>query len=360
MQQRVDDAALREALPGLGHRGRQPPPALHLRQVGVGQRAGRERRAEEPGGRDRVLHGQVDADPTDRRHRVRGVADQQCTRHRPLPEPVQPHGQQPHVVPARQLAHPIGEVRRPGGDAGTEGVEAGGPHLVVATLGDHVRALEVVAAVDAEHQPARADPHVEARGLVGPPGDAEPEHVHRRAELPWPQAEFGADHRPAAVAADSEPGPYLAPVGGPHAGHPFARAQHVDHLGRPQERERRQPGGLVGEQVEEIPLRQEEHVRVRARQPAEVGDTHGPVVEGGPQCVDLAAGPLCERGAEADLVEQVQRGRMDGVAPEVPQEVGVLLQHDDVDTLPREQQPEHDSGGPATHDTNRSLDDDPP
>ena len=41
---------------------------------------------------------------------------------------------------------------------------------------------------------------------------------------------------------------------------------------------------------------------------------------------------------------------MDGVAAEIAQEIGVLLQHDDVDAGAREQKAEHHAGRPAADD----------
>ena len=53
---------------------------------------------------------------------------------------------------------------------------------------------------------------------------------------------------------------------------------------------------------------------------------------------------------EVELVEDPQRRGVDGVAAEVAEEVGVLLEHDDVDAGAREQQPEHRAGGSAAGD----------
>ena len=49
---------------------------------------------------------------------------------------------------------------------------------------------------------------------------------------------------------------------------------------------------------------------------------------------------------------------MDRVAAEVAQEVGVLLQHDDVDAGAREQEAEHHAGRPAAGDAALRLDPD--
>jgi len=67
--------------------------AWSLARVHRGEVVGRhpvraQRRREPVRRRDRVLDREVDPDPADRRHRVRGVADAQHARRRPALEPV--------------------------------------------------------------------------------------------------------------------------------------------------------------------------------------------------------------------------------------------------------------------------------
>ena len=54
--------------------------------------------------------------------------------------------------------------------------------------------------------------------------------------------------------------------------------------------------------------------------------------------------------AEPELVHEVERRRVNRVAAEVAEEVGVLLEHDDVDPAARQQKSEHDPGGTAAGD----------
>src|SRR5262245_36374856 len=51
------------------------------------------------------------------------------------------------------------------------------------------------------------------------------------------------------------------------------------------------------------------------------------------------------------LVHQLQRGGMDGVAAKVAEEVRVLFEHDHLNACAGEQQPEHHSGGAASNNT---------
>src|SRR5262245_11933481 len=67
--------AHRVNLDELGETGWQLAPALDVVQVALPRATCAERGAEDVGRRDRVLDGEVDADPAGWRHRVGGVAD---------------------------------------------------------------------------------------------------------------------------------------------------------------------------------------------------------------------------------------------------------------------------------------------
>src|SRR5882672_1357737 len=56
------------------------------------------------------------------------------------------------------------------------------------------------------------------------------------------------------------------------------------------------------------------------------------------------------------LAHQLQRGRMDGVAAKIAEEITVLFEHDHLNAGSREQQPEHHSSRAAAGDTTGSSD----
>jgi hypothetical protein len=62
-------------LKALGRPCREAPPALNLGEFSRGGSAPQKHRPENIRARDRILNGQVDSNPTDRRHRMRGVTD---------------------------------------------------------------------------------------------------------------------------------------------------------------------------------------------------------------------------------------------------------------------------------------------
>ena len=53
---------------------------------------------------------------------------------------------------------------------------------------------------------------------------------------------------------------------------------------------------------------------------------------------------------KAELLEELKRGRVDGIATEVAEEVGVLFKNRYGDACTREEQTEHDARGTAADD----------
>jgi hypothetical protein len=150
----------------------------------------------------------------------------------------------------------------------------------------------------------------------------------------------------AAVAADDELRAQLVggaglPVGVADAHDPAVLAHEVVDLGGHHDAEVPRLAGGVDEHVEEVPLRYQGDVPVPARKAVEPrGDAAAVEDE-----LDPALDPVRQCGeplTQPELVEQSERRGVHGVAAEVAQEVGVLLQHHDVDAASGQQQAEHD------------------
>ncbi len=66
---------------------------------------------------------------------------------------------------------------------------------------------------------------------------------------------------------------------------------------------------------------------------------------------DARVRPLEKALQQAQLVEDLHRRGVDGVAAEIAEEIGVLFEHGDGASRPREEEPGHHAGGPpADHD----------
>src|SRR5262252_2454585 len=130
-----------------------------------------------------------------------------------------------------------------------------------------------------------------------------------------------------------------------------ARAHTVERLRSHAQMERRIALAVIGEEVEEIPLRHQRDELAAGRQVGEIRESKSPTTE---ICADAAGflvRQLEELVEQTELAHHVEGRGMDGVAAEVAQEVAVLLEHDDVDARAREQEAEHEPAGPAADDT---------
>src|SRR5439155_13149228 len=320
-------------------------------------------------GGHRVLDGEVDADAADRGHRVRRVADAQQARPVPAVEAVHPDGEQLDLVPVADLLDPVGEERP---ETGHGFLELGQPtllDLVEGALRDHPGALPARTPVDHHHDPAPVEGAARVLRVARFAGDPEPEHVDGCAVLLQRQGGPLAQYRGPAVGGDHQVGvdlhrpvrpggPYAGDgaVAGPASGDGVGPGDQVGRLGAAQQVEGRVLRCLAAEELQEVPLRDEGDVRRGDRQVAEVADDHVPAGDAPVDPVRLLVRQFQELGQQAQLVQDLQRRRVDGVAAEVAEEVGVLLQDGDVDPGPGQQQPEDHAGGPAADDAARGLD----
>src|SRR5712692_61851 len=95
---------------------------------------------------------------------MRGVPDAEEPRAILPREPVHPHRQEAHVLPAAELPYPVPLERHDARDAPAERLDAMPADLVDRALGDDVAALPVGAAVDQDEDP----PVTEAAHARGP------------------------------------------------------------------------------------------------------------------------------------------------------------------------------------------------
>jgi hypothetical protein len=61
--------------------------------------------------------------------------------------------------------------------------------------------------------------------------------------------------------------------------------------------------------------------------------------------------PFQEFGKQSEFVQHLHRGRVNGITAKIAEKVGVLLENQNLNAGPGEQESEHDAGGPATGDT---------
>ena len=271
----------------------------------------------------------------------------------PAREAIDAHGEELDVVPVANGAGvhgPHGEPR----DLVAEGRQTAGADLVERALRNHEAALPVLTAVEHDEDAPGLDAAERLRrGVAGHLRQPEPEDVHRRAERLDAKAGCRAHRGVAAVGADDEIGANLQRTVGrrrPHADDSPIGFQEADDARAHAQREARIAPRVAGEEVEEVPLRHEGDEGTAHGQVAEVGDGDPLAADDPGQLADLRVRQRQERLEQAELVHDLERGGMDRIAAEVAQEVGVLLEHDDLHARPRQQQAEHHPGRPAARD----------
>ncbi len=89
---------------------------------------------------------------------------------------------------------------------------------------------------------------------------------------------------------------------------------------------------------------------------AEVGHLKMFGADLGGQRFDLLMRKLQEPVEEPQFIHELERRGMNRVAAEIAEEIRVLLQHNDMNSRPREQESEHHASGAAAGDAARGRD----
>jgi hypothetical protein len=213
--------------------------------------------------------------------------------------------------------------------------------------------LPVVAAVEQDDHASGLEPTHALSGIIGLLRQAEPQHVHGRADILNAQAGALAHGRVPSVAADGEVGAHLERTirrVGAHAGHAAALLDQVDRLRPHADVERGIAPAPLAEKIEEVPLRHQRDELAARRQMGEIGKGIFVTAEDGADIDLLLVRQLEKLVEQAKLGHDLQGRGVDGVAAEVAQEVGMLLEHDDIHARARQQEAEHQPAGPAADD----------
>ena len=122
------------------------------------------------------------------------------------------------------------------------------------------------------------------------------------------------------------------------------------HFSLPAQCEMRIYRGLPRQKIQKIPLRHEHEKLAECGQVREIGQRHGVPVYLPLHARDLLVRQREEGFENAQLVHHFERGRMNGVAAKVAEEVRVLFEDHDVDARTRQQITQHHPGGAAAGD----------
>jgi hypothetical protein len=210
-----------------------------------------------------------------------------------------------------------------------------------------------VFAVESDEDFAGAETAESLGGIAGLAGDAHPEDVDGGAEVEDLEACFFADDGTAAVGSDGESGAeFLLAIFG-------FRTDSCDAIIFDDETgdfrfheqvELRIASGLFGDEIEEVPLGHEADEFTVDGQVRKVGDGDGEIVDDGADFAELLVRDAEEIVEEAEFVDELKSGGVDGVAAEVAEEVGVFFEDEDFDTGASEEEGEDHAGGAASGD----------
>src|SRR5690348_7217704 len=104
---------------------------------------------------------------------------------------------------------------------------------------------------------------------------------------------------------------------------------------------------LLGEKIEEIPLRHQRDEAALHRQVAGVGDGDLAVGDARGERAHLIMRTLQEFVEKPEFAEQLESRRMDRIAAKIAEEIGVLLQHLHLAPCAGEEKSGHDARGTA-------------
>ena len=218
--------------------------------------------------------------------------------------------------------------------------------------------LPVVAAIEHDEDAPAVEPATKPVAVAGLARQVHPQHVHRRTEIAHRKSGAVANGGVSAIRTHGESRPHFKrPVRrvSPHTNDALAVANQVRHRGPHHEPEFRILLRVPGDEIEEIPLRHECDELALGGQVREVREWEIEAREIRIQPSHFLVRMPEEVVEQSQFVHNFERGRVDGVATKVAQEVRVLLQHNDIDAGTSEEEAEHHPGRPAACDTTLSL-----
>src|ERR1700730_13818766 len=308
-----------------------------------------------------ILNGVVDADAANGRHYVRGIANEEQSW--PVPERAAAgfDGEKSELMPLGERVGVRRKARFDLGDALANCFYASAVELLVLSLREDERRLPVVVALQKNEDTPAADAAERASDnfrLAGQFGKAEPQHIHRRGSLNWLESSQAAKHGKTSIGGDRQRAAYFVgairgqvtnPVYGSIVFH------QLGHIGVHHEFEARIPGRLASDEFEEARLRDKQDVRETRLQSAQIEGAEEAIGELDRRPGNFGVGNFLEFVRQANLVEDFEGGRMNGVAAEFAVEVPVHLQQRDGNAASREEQRQHRARGTAADDTAGSL-----
>src|SRR5262245_21556148 len=282
-----------------------------------------------------------------------GIADAQQARPIPSQQSVDTDRQELYIIPAAQLVHPGGSVRREFYNLVAKNCEVLLAHLLEESFGNDEAALPIVAAIERDKNPSRIEASHGRGRVVRTSTEAKPKNIHRSAKFLHFQTSVCSHDRAAAVCTHDKISKYFDHSGGSigvkadHARRFFDKAACLSFH---HETKSRAPGRILGKEVKKIPLRHQRDKAAMGRQVLKVCDGQLQLAELSIELTNLLMRQLEKFFEQSQLAHHLERRGVDRIATKITQEIAVLFQHQNFDARARQEIAQHHTGRAAAGD----------
>src|SRR5438132_5144065 len=301
-----------------------------------------------------ILNREINADTTDRGHRVRRVPNAQQTGAKPLQQSVHANRQELHVIPAAQLRYPVSRVRRQPHYLLAKSFESLPAHLFESTFGNDVAALPILTSIDRDEDSAGIEPPHGRDRIVRTSAEAEPQDIHRRSEFFHLQTGLLAHYRISAVRTHYEISAHFdRPIGSicPNTPHAPRLLHEPGYLGLHHKIKFGIASRVLGEKVEKIPLWHQGDETAVGRQVSEVCNGHPQLADLRAELVDFLMRQPEKLFEQPKVVRHLERRWVNRIVAKVAQEIRMLFKNQNFDAVARKQVSQHHAGWSAPGDT---------
>src|SRR5437667_1266436 len=221
------------------------------------------------------------------------------------------------------------------------------PDCVGCAFCDDEGALPIVLAIEQDENFAPVDV---AKGLPRISGAAaypHPHHIHRSAEIDHFEACALADYRMAPVSPNRQLGANLQrPLRrfDLHARHSTFLLDEIGHLCTHLQVKCGITPGLLGDEVEEVPLWHESEETAVSREMGEIRNCDGILSHLTGELSYFLMRALQELVQNTEFMHNLECGWMDRVTTELTQEIGMLFEYENIDARPRKKKTQHHAG----------------
>src|SRR5215469_11430206 len=286
------------------------------------------------------------------------IPNTQQSRQMPALKPIDLDGQDLNLSPIAQFIDSLAQPRSDLNNVGTERIDAARLEAFIRTFRDDETRLKIILAIDQDQRLSVVDVAEHLRRVAWPAAQPKPQDIDRHAMLDYFKSGRAARRRMAAIATHYEirTHMHLSPiVPGHYSGDAPAASSQIHHFMLHEQVKRGEHLCMTGNKVQEIPLWHERDKFAVHWHMAKVGHFECGISDNQSHRLHLLMGQLEELLEQPEFFQYFESGWMDCVAAKIAEKVLVLFEHRYLDTLARQQVPEHHARRTAADDTATSF-----